>query len=85
MKKFYCFLGIVLLLNAQIIKANIGQLDCTASGTTSWNGQIGGYALPSEGTINVLFIFAQFPDDNYDISNHNLGKRTSAYKYAKLG
>jgi M6 family metalloprotease-like protein len=25
----------------------------------------GGYSMPSEGTLNVLFIFAKFPDDNY--------------------
>lgn len=34
-----------------------------------YNGQIGGYILPSEGTLNVLIVFAQFPDDNYDVNN----------------
>lgn len=32
----------------------------------TWEDQIGGYVLPSEGTLNVLIIFAQFPDDNHD-------------------
>lgn len=35
----------------------------------SYNGQIVGLALPSEGNIHVLFIFAQFPDDSYDTLN----------------
>ena len=40
----------------------------------NYNNQIGGYALPSEGTINVLVVFAQFPDDNYDIGNSSWPK-----------
>lgn len=31
----------------------------------NYNDQIGGYVLPSEGTLKVLFIFAKFPDDGY--------------------
>jgi M6 family metalloprotease-like protein len=31
--------------------------------------QPGGKLLPSEGRIHALFIFAQFPDDNYDPNN----------------
>lgn len=34
-----------------------------------YSGQIGGLALPSEGHIHALFIFAQFPDDGYDSTN----------------
>jgi M6 family metalloprotease-like protein len=30
-----------------------------------YSGQLGGLALPSEGNIHALFIFVQFPDDNY--------------------
>ncbi|MCX6150827.1 MAG: T9SS type A sorting domain-containing protein [Ignavibacteriales bacterium] len=37
--------------------------------TTTWSGQMGGYLLPSEGTIKALFIFAQFKDDMYDTTN----------------
>ena len=33
------------------------------------NDSPGGCVLPSVGTINVLMVFAQFPDDNYDINN----------------
>ncbi len=34
-----------------------------------WKGQIGGFILPSTGTVNVLIIFSQFPDDNFDTTN----------------
>ncbi len=37
--------------------------------TINYNNQIGGYVLPSEGTLKILIIFAQFPDDNYDTQN----------------
>jgi len=39
------------------------------SSRESYNGQLGGYILPSEGTVNVFIVFVQFPDDNYDINN----------------
>jgi hypothetical protein len=29
----------------------------------------GGYKLPSEGSLHILMIFAEFPDDSYDVSN----------------
>jgi hypothetical protein len=32
-------------------------------------GLVGGLYLPAWGTINVLFVFAQFPDDKYDTLN----------------
>ncbi len=45
-------------------------LDCIdGSESLSYQGQLGGYALSSEGTMNVLIVFCQFPDDNYDINN----------------
>jgi M6 family metalloprotease-like protein len=37
--------------------------------TKKSDDQPGGILLPSEGRIHVLFIFAQFPDDNYDPGN----------------
>ena len=40
----------------------------------SWTGQIGGLKLPSAGQIKVLVVFAQFPDDQYDINNVNWPK-----------
>jgi M6 family metalloprotease-like protein len=39
------------------------------SSKTAYAGQLGGYILPSEGTVNVFIVFVQFPDDNYDTSN----------------
>ncbi len=70
MKKFIIMVAFLLIGNTF---ANIGEENevpaAPAGVETNWNGQIGGYLLPSEGTIKVLFIFAQFPDDNHDISN----------------
>ena len=37
--------------------------------STNGNDQLGGIDLPSTGSINVLFIFVQFPDDNYQSDN----------------
>ena len=37
---------------------------------SNYNGnQLGGIDLPSSGNMNVLFIFVQFPDDNYQPEN----------------
>ena len=58
---FYCFIN---------LQAQYDQLLCTPTGMENvWNGQIGGFQLPSEGTLKVLFVFVQFPDDNYEINN----------------
>jgi hypothetical protein len=59
---------IFLIINLSLIYANIGE-DSDASSTFIWTGPIGGLYLPSSGTIKVLFIFAQFPDDKYDTTN----------------
>ncbi|RPI65954.1 MAG: hypothetical protein EHM47_17805, partial [Ignavibacteriales bacterium] len=37
--------------------------------TKTSDEQPGGIYLPAEGRVHVLFIFAQFPDDNYDPGN----------------
>lgn len=70
MKKIYLILLLMFCFGFTNLYAQNNAMFCTPTGTENiWNGQIGGFALPSEGTIRVLFVFAQFPDDNHDISN----------------
>jgi hypothetical protein len=70
MKKIYLVPILMFYISFTNLYAQNDELLCTLSGVeNTWSGQIGGYILPSEGTINVLFVFAQFPDDNHDISN----------------
>lgn len=70
MKKIYLILLLMFCFMFTNIYAQNDAMICTPTGIENiWQGQIGGYALPSEGTIRVLFVFAQFPDDNYDIAN----------------
>ncbi|MCL5027795.1 MAG: right-handed parallel beta-helix repeat-containing protein [Bacteroidetes bacterium] len=65
MKKLFFLLFVLIPL--LLTHADIGdEIDnCTSSPSFVWNGEIGGLYLPSEGAIKVLFIFAQFPDDNF--------------------
>ena len=44
---------------------------CGMTGTSSPSSQVGGRYKPSTGTFKVLVIYAQFSDDNTDISNPN--------------
>ncbi|MCC7445756.1 MAG: T9SS type A sorting domain-containing protein [Saprospiraceae bacterium] len=70
MKKIYLILLLMFCFCFTNLNAQNDAMLCTPTGTEStWNGQIGGYALPSEGTIRVLFVFAQFPDDKHDTTN----------------
>ncbi len=70
MKNIYVIFLLMFCFEFTTIYSQNDELLCTISGVeNTWSGQIGGYILPSEGTINVLFVFAQFPDDNHDISN----------------
>lgn len=62
MKKLFFFF--VLLFPIISTNADIGEVN-DASSSFIWSGEIGGLYLPSEGTIKVLFIFAQSPDDNF--------------------
>ena len=66
MKKLFYSVLTALLLSSSITFSQTEEMLCATSGIEQvWEGQIGGYVLPAEGTINVLFIFAQFPDDNH--------------------
>lgn len=70
MKKLFYSVLTALLLSSTITFSQSEEMLCAPSGIEHvWEGQIGGYVLPSEGTINVLFIFAQFPDDAWDSTN----------------
>ncbi len=44
---------------------------CGMQGTTTPSSQLGGRYKPASGTFKVLVIYAQFTDDNTDISNPN--------------
>ncbi|MDY0082547.1 MAG: T9SS type A sorting domain-containing protein [Ignavibacteriaceae bacterium] len=68
MKKLLLF---VLLMSVITFNsyAQIDEFLCTTEPEFVWSGQVGGLYKTSEGTIRVLFVFAQFPDDNYDINN----------------
>ncbi|MFO7526400.1 MAG: T9SS type A sorting domain-containing protein [Ignavibacteriaceae bacterium] len=66
MKKLCLIILMLLIPCLANLQAQVDEMMCTPSGVENiWEGQIGGYVLPAEGTINVLFIFAQFPDDNH--------------------
>jgi M6 family metalloprotease-like protein len=70
MKKLCLIMSLMCFIGFTNIIAQNDPMICTPTGMENvWNGQIGGWLLPSEGTIRVLFVFAQFPDDNYDVSN----------------
>jgi len=45
------------------------EYNCITASIQEVAAQSRGRWLPSEGTINVLIVFAEFPDDNYDINN----------------
>ncbi|MEW6653769.1 MAG: T9SS type A sorting domain-containing protein [Bacteroidota bacterium] len=45
------------------------EYNCITASIQEVAAQSKGRWLPSEGTINVLIVFAEFPDDNYDINN----------------
>jgi hypothetical protein len=51
--------------------------NCVTVSVQEVPAQSKGRWLPSEGTINVLIIFAEFPDDNYDINNMRWVKSNS--------
>jgi hypothetical protein len=52
-----------------------GQSDtCHLDVSTTPTTQIGGLYLTASGTVNVLFVYVQFPDDNYWTNNSNWPK-----------
>ncbi len=70
MKKFYLAFVLIYIFMFINLSAQDNTMQCMATAPENISiSQIGGYLLPSEGTINVLCIFAQFPDDNFDTSN----------------
>lgn len=69
MKNLIKLLLLTFLLTTNINSQNEDLSCVNGGGEHIWQGQIGGWLLPSEGTIKCLFIFAQFPDDNYQPQN----------------
>lgn len=71
MKSFFVNTLIFSCLIINFLSAQIEEPLVCSVGTESFSyqGQIGGYALSSEGTMNVLIVFCQFPDDNYVVND----------------
>ena len=61
------YFGIVFLLISLQLYAQ--EYSCINASVQQVAAQSRGRWLPSEGNLNVLIIFAEFPDDNYDINN----------------
>ncbi|HMN23864.1 MAG TPA: T9SS type A sorting domain-containing protein [Ignavibacteriaceae bacterium] len=70
MKHIIIYLQVIFAVSVSNIFSQNEQMNCVTNYTeTAWNGQLKGRHITSEGTLKVLFIFAQFPDDMYDNSN----------------
>jgi len=68
MKPLFSTLLIILCVFSLIAQEIPFNESFEPSGVTYTYGA-GGYKLPSIGTINILLVFAEFPDDNYDTTN----------------
>jgi len=61
--------GFLAMLSSSVF-ALAGQSDtCNFAITTSPSTQVGGRYITASGTLNVLCIYIQFPDDNWLPSN----------------
>lgn len=67
MKKIIVVLILVLCGNTFAQDPMFFESFVYSASTYTYEG--GGYKLPSVGSINVLMVFAEFPDDNYDVNN----------------
>ncbi|HSW54416.1 MAG TPA: T9SS type A sorting domain-containing protein [Ignavibacteriaceae bacterium] len=69
--KSYLVIFILILLFIPNMKAQVEEMNCVEINekVAEYQGQRGGYLLPSSGTLNVLIVFCQFPDDNYNIND----------------
>ncbi len=61
------YFGIIFLLIS--LHLNAQEYNCISASVAQVAAQSRGRWLPSEGNLNVLIVFAEFPDDNYDINN----------------
>ncbi|MBI1938039.1 MAG: T9SS type A sorting domain-containing protein [Ignavibacteriales bacterium] len=66
MKTIKYFWLFFVLISSQL---SAQEYNCITASIQEVAMQSKGRWLPSEGTINVLIVFAEFPDDNYDIYN----------------
>jgi M6 family metalloprotease-like protein len=78
MKRYslHCLIFILLFLSSKATSQTIPTYSISADPiddvplTTTVAPTIGkGYTLPSEGLVNILVVFAQFSDDNWDVNN----------------
>lgn len=67
MKTLKYFAAIFLLLSLQQLYAQ--DYNCITASIQEVAAESRGRWLPSEGNLNVLIVFAEFPDDNYDVNN----------------
>lgn len=82
MKRLVLFV-LILVFSSKLI-AQENWVCGTASLAPEWALSIkGGLYMPNAGTVNALFIFAQFPDDNYDNSNANWPKNAPPSEYIR--
>ena len=68
MKNYIIILLLFSLYSLLFGDTNSNTSNCVSS-TTSYTYGAGGYKLPSIGEVNILIVFAQFKDDNYQINN----------------
>jgi len=70
MKLYLIAFYLIMLLLANV-QAQMNEMICLEENekVAVYQGQIGGYLLPSSGTLNVLIVFCQFPDDNYNTND----------------
>lgn len=71
----FSFLFLLSVLLPEVILASSGESDaCHLTVTTTPSTQRGGRYITASGTLNVLFIYVQFPDDNWLPGNGNWPK-----------
>jgi len=71
MKKCLYFIEIVIfIVGFQLLDAAETSVDsCMIGVTSNASSQVGGRWRTAEGTLNVLFVLAQFPDDSFSVNN----------------
>ncbi len=63
--------GVVCILSPSVQAQTLETMPCNNDITTNPSTQRGGRYITAQGALNVLFIYLQFPDNNYAPSNPN--------------
>ncbi len=69
MKNLNCIIIIFFMASSIFSQNGVPEFDFSTPVSTHYTYGAGGYKLPSEGSINILMVFAEFPDDQYDTAN----------------